>query len=274
MSTSKKMQDGITNGARSAGRSAPQSVGRIFAILDFLAETESGATLSELAVKANAPKTSLVGLLSGLTEEACLIRDEDGRYFLGPRLISLAMRATPDKELIATVHPVLEDLVGQTGETGVLGILAPEDDIASYIDKVESENPIRYAVSVGKRQQLYCSSIGKILMAHMAPQRLENYLENYPREKITRNTLTEVAELRKEIEKVHALGMAATVEEGAYGASGFGAPIFGRNGRVCAAIAIAGPAERLKKNNMANIRLVREAAERCTALIGGIIAGR
>ena len=72
-------------------RGGPQSVGRILAILESLTTARGGATLSELAVNTGAPKTSLVGLLAGLTAEGCLRREATGRYVLGPRFLSLAL---------------------------------------------------------------------------------------------------------------------------------------------------------------------------------------
>ncbi|MDP6346530.1 MAG: helix-turn-helix domain-containing protein [Alphaproteobacteria bacterium] len=77
-------------------RGGPQSVRRILSILESLDGARDGASLADLAGAIGAPKTSLVGLLAGLTAEDCLVRDEAGRYTLGPRFLSLAMRAPGD----------------------------------------------------------------------------------------------------------------------------------------------------------------------------------
>lgn len=255
-----------------AGRGGPQSVGRIFAILDLLAEARDGATLSELAVKTTAPKTSLVGLLSGLTLEGCLVRNEEGRYYLGPRFVALAMRATPGRELIATARPVLVGLVEASGETAVLGVLAPDAEVAIYLDKVESENPIRYAVSVGKRQELYCSAAGKILLAFFTSERRENYLKSYVREKFTAATIIGAAELQREVSQIRREGVAYSVDEGVSGASGVGAAIYAADGSVVASLSIAGPTERMRQNRAENVRLIKAAAANCTKRIGGTLA--
>jgi len=169
-------------------RSGPQSVGRIFSILDAIAGSRTGATLSELAVIAGAPKTSLVGLLAGLTAEGCLFREASGRYSLGPRVHSLAMTAMVGRELVMLARPILHRLVEATGETAVIGTLAPDADLAVYLDKVESSNPIRYAVTVGERRELHCTAIGKALLAQFEPGRLKKYLRSGVRKRFTAQT--------------------------------------------------------------------------------------
>ena len=104
----------------------PQSVGRVMAIFECLAAQHDGATLSELAGFAAAPKTSLVGLCNALLVEGCLRRDSAGRFHLGTRMFALAMRTLAGRELIELARPFLADLAAATGETAVLGALAED----------------------------------------------------------------------------------------------------------------------------------------------------
>lgn len=250
-------------------RAGPQSVGRIFAILDSIAGRRAGATLSELAAIAGAPKTSLVGLLAGLTAEGCLVRDGAGRYSLGPRTHALAMQAMAGRELVIFVRPVLLGLVEAAGETAVIGALAPDADLAVYLDKVESSNPIRYAVTVGERRDLYCTAMGKALLAHFEPARLTKYLKSTAREKYTTTTMTSTSELLTEMARIRREGIARTNGERVRGASGLAVPIFGSDGTVVAALLIAGPSERMRANAKRNERLLKNAAAECTRLAGG-----
>ena len=252
-----------------APRSGPQSVGRIFTILDAIADGRAGATLSELARLAGAPKTSLVGLLAGLVAEGCVVRDESGRYGLGPRMHSLAMRAMAGRDLAALVRPVLAGLVAATGETAVLGALAPDAELALYLDKVESASSIRYAVTVGERRELYCTAMGKALLAQFEPARLKRYLQATPRRKYTTATITRAAELNAEMARVRREGIARSHGERVSGASALAAPIFGADGAVLAALLVAGPLERMRANARRNEGLVIAAAAECTRLAGG-----
>lgn len=250
-------------------RGGPQSVGRIMSILDCLVGAADGATLSELAVDTGAPKTSLVGLLAGLTEEGCLLRHETGRYVLGPRFISLAMRATAGRELMMITRPVLVDLAGQTGETAVLATLAPDADLATYLDKVESANPIRYAVTVGERRDLYCTAAGKVLLAGFDPARFKAYLKTTLRQRFTATTITSVKDLTAEMARIREHGIARTKAERIEGASGLAAPIHAAGSDTIAALLIAGPSERIHGNSAATETLLKAAAAECTRLAGG-----
>ncbi len=247
----------------------PQSVGRIFSILDTIAGARIGATLSDLARTTASPKTSLVGLLAGLTAEGCLVRDAAGRYSLGPRIHALAMRALAGRELAELVHPILEALVEATGETAVLGALASDADVAIYLDKVESPNSIRYAVSIGERRDLYCTAMGKALLAYFKPQRLKRYLESTPRQKYTPATITGSKQLLAEMARIQQQGIARSNGERVSGASALACPIFSSDGSVVAALLIAGPSERMRTSERNNERLLKDAAAACTRLAGG-----
>lgn len=253
----------------SGSRSGPQSVGRIFSILESLSSTAIGATLSELAVSTGAPKTSLVGLLAGLIEEKCLIRDEGGRYFLGPRFLALAMKTMAGRELVKLARPVLQKLVDDSQETAVIGALASDADLAIYLDRVESSSSIRYAVTVGERRELHCTAMGKVLLAGFDADRLDQYFEKTKLVQFTDKTVVKKSDLQLELTKIRKEGIARTSNERVIGASGVAAPIFSADGSVVAALVIAGPTERFIQNIEAHEVLVRHAAAECTRLAGG-----
>jgi DNA-binding IclR family transcriptional regulator len=251
-----------------AKRAGPQSVGRIFRILESVAGERSGATLSELARITGSPKTSLVGLLAGLMAEGCLLRDGAGRYALGPRFHGLARQALAGREFTVLARPVLQALMEGTGETAVIGALAPDAEIAVYLDKVESTNPIRYAVTVGERRELYCTAMGKALLAHFDDARLRRYLKSAPRRRWTPTTITSAAELLAEAARIRRDGIARTSGERVPGSNGLAAPVFGGDGKAVAALLIAGPSERMRANQRRNEMLLRKAAAECSRLAG------
>ncbi|MBT6094775.1 MAG: IclR family transcriptional regulator [Rhodospirillaceae bacterium] len=242
---------------------------RIFAVLEILVAVPKGATLSELAAQAGAPKTSLVGLLAGLIAEGCLVRDRDGRYSLGPRFVSLATRVVAGRELTMVARPILADLMQATGETAVLGAVAPDMELVTYLDKVESDNPIRYAVTVGERRDLYCTAMGKVLLAYFETSRLKRYFKDTKRQQFTETTITTAAGLMSEMKGIRSSGIATTDNERVAGASGVAGPVFSGDGAVVAGVMIAGPSDRMRANAAENEIHVRAAAAACTRLIGG-----
>jgi DNA-binding IclR family transcriptional regulator len=171
-------------------------------------------------------------------------------------------------------RPILLRLVEATGETAVIGTLAPDSDLAIYLDKVESSNPIRYAVTVGERRDLYCTAMGKALLAYFEPARLNKYLKFNHRKQFTATTITGRADLLAELSRIRREGIARTNGERVRGASGLAVPVFGGNGAVVAALLIAGPSERMRANAKNNERLLKHAAAECSRLAGGTLPAR
>ncbi len=251
---------------------APQSVERIFTVLDHLAAERGGDSLAGIARVAGAPKSSMVGLLAGMVDGQYLARDEHGRYTLGPRMLSLAMRVSAATDVTALARPVLERLVEQTGETALVGRLAPDAELAAYVAKVESANPIRYTVPLGERRELHCTAIGKLLLAFMEPARRERYLAR-PLKGFTPQTITSVRRLRAELEGIARGAVSYTESERVEGASAMAAPVFGPTGDFVLGVVLAGPAERMRAARARNEAKLRDATERITRLVSGAGVG-
>ncbi len=150
-----------------------------------------------------------------------------------------------------------------------MGALASDADVAHYLDRVESTNSIRYAVTVGERRELYCTSMGKTLLAYFPEERLQQYLESVERLQFTENTIVDMAALRAELGQIRAERVARTSDEWVRGASGLGAPIFSRDGTVVAALVVAGPTDRFMEHAKEHEKFLVEAAAECTRLTGG-----
>ena len=251
-------------------RAAPQSIGRVLQILERLVAARTGpdghVTLGEIAESTGAPKSSLLGLLQGLQDEDCIIRDADGAYALGPRFLRLATNAVLGEQMVEVLRPVLAELVAETGETAVLGVLSADQTMVTYLDRLECHNPIRYTVETGVQRELHCTAGGKLLLAHMPPARLDEILSSVTRVRFTDATVTDGRKLRAELTRIRETGMACTADERIVGASGMAIPVFGPDGAAVATILIAGPSDRMRLATEANQAAMRRAATRCREL--------
>ena len=243
-------------------------MGRVVAVLEHLVNAPQGAGLAELAQATGAPKTSLVGLLQALVHERCLQRQASGKYVLGERIRALALRSSAGQDLISLARPFLEDLVRLTSETAILGVLATDEDLAVYIDKVEGTHPLRYTVPVGERRELHCTAMGMALLAHAPHERTQAFLKarSYPR--FTAKTLTTPKALAAELEAVRERGIARSTNQRIDGLAACAAPVFGASGQAVAALLVAGPAERfLASRNEIEKHLV-DRAQAMSRLLG------
>lgn len=233
----------------------------MLAVLENLASDPArGATLAELARRTGAPKSSLISLLSGMTEGGHLSKGDDGVYRLGSRMYSLAMRIVGSLDLASLARPLLERLVAETGETVLLGALAPSGDAAMYIDKVESRSALRYTVSLGEQRDLYSSAIGKLLLAYMPAARQDAYLDSHELQQYTQSTLTSPVALRKDLAGIRERGYAVTTGERIVGADALAAPVFGFGNELIAALVVAGPSERMRAHRSAHLQRLLDTA--------------
>jgi len=256
----------MTKAARAA---APQSVDRIFAILDHLAAHPEGESLAGLARTTGAPKTSLVGLLAGMVESQHLVRDDRGTYRLGPRLVSLALRISSRADLASLARPVVAALAGETGETAIVSVLEPPGNVAVSIVKVESTNPVRYAVTLGDRRELYCTAAGKALLAWLPRERRTEYLRNAVLLPFASRTVTSRKALAAQLEEIRRTGLACTESERVEGATGLAVPVFGPDGQVLASLMLAVPTHRAGPNRPRLEECLRAAGRRLTELVAG-----
>lgn len=256
--------------AAAISTASPQSVDRIFAVLDYLAEHPDGDSLAGIARAAAAPKSSMVGLLAGMLRAGYLVRDDRGIHSLGPRMFGLAVRVAARADLHVFARPILAGLVEATGETALLGTLAPDADLAMYIDKAESPNPVRYTVAMGERRELYASAMGKLLLAYMPDARRNEYLRNEKLRAFTANTITSSRALREELARIREQGVARTDAERVAGASALAAPVFAADGSLLVGLGIAGPSDRMRAGLPAMERALKDAARRLTAMVAGL----
>lgn len=252
-----------------ARRPAPQSIGRMLLILERLVAAhggdKAGISLSDIADATGAPKSSLLGLLQGLHDEGCVHRGSDGSYSLGDRFLRLATHAVFGEQMADILRPVLAELMTETGETAVLGVLSADQRMITYLDRVECPNPIRYTVKPGDQRELHCTAGGKLLLAYMEPSRLEAFLDAAARERFTPTTITDRRKLLAELRQIRADGLSRTADERIAGASGLAVPVFGPDGTVSATVLIAGPSERMRQSAARHEAAMHRAAARCRA---------
>ena len=231
-------------------KSAPVGVvSKILKILEALSTSPGGLQLKEIAGQTNVNKSTAYRFLAHLETEGYLFRDDLGAYLVGPKLVRLGSGASYQAALRKISRPVLQQLWKTTNETVNLGILDGHD--VYYVDVVQSPHPFRMASPVGSWRPVYCTAMGKALTANLPADEKEHVLSSIRFERFTPHTLTRLPQLRRELEKVHQRGYALDDEEAILGARCVSAPILHDQGKVMAAISVAGPdyANRARQNS-------------------------
>ena len=173
-------------------------------ILEALLDRES-AGVTELADHLDLPKSTVYSHLSTLEHEGYL-QSEHEEYRLGLRFLEFGESTRRRLSLFDIAKPELDELAAETGE--LVNVAVEEGFEAVYVYLAYGSNAVRLDTHAGKRVPLYCTAIGKCLLAHMEPGRREAYLETAPFEAITDHTITDREALREELESIRAQGYA------------------------------------------------------------------
>lgn len=228
--------------------------------LELLAIRPDGATLTEISRELGAPKTSLVGILKGLQQLGYLVRSKH-RYLLGVAATEFAGCVIPGRNLLQQARPLLRRLMRETGETALLGMLSSDANVAIYADKVESDNPVRYSVSITEQRELHCSAVGKCFLAFFDDDGIARYLKRHSLLAHTPKTITSRYKLREELARIRSAGVAHSEDERVIGASAVAAPIFGAEKKPIAAFVVGGPTERFRSRRRLYAKATVAAAE-------------
>lgn len=263
--------------ARIVPRSAPQDVpvraryrvqvlDRSFRILDALAASNE-LSPADLASTLHLHKSTIHRLLVVLEHQRFIRRTADGKYGLGTKLIEMGSRAMEQLNLGEHATPFLRRLVEETGETAHISVLSGAEMMS--IANVPGRWTLTTPSTVGRRTQIYCTSVGKALIAFLPDDRLEPLLSRLQFAPHTRRTITNSAALRAELARIRRRGYAVDNEEVEEGLRCIGAPVRDYTGQVVASISIAGPVFRIQKGRVTSLsRAVVKAADDLSADLG------
>ncbi|MHC8946747.1 IclR family transcriptional regulator [Advenella incenata] len=175
-----------------------KSAKRVLDILQFFARTKEPATLSQIAATLGFPKSSCLALLDTLEGDG-YAHQIAGRYYLTRRWLHEARIISEHDPLIKLIHPTLEGLCKELGETVLLAQRTGEHLV--YLDVVEPELTVRFTARVGQVKPLHASASGRAILAGMPSRERENLLSKIKLERYTKNTIVSLARLRTLLEQ-------------------------------------------------------------------------
>ena len=215
-----------------------RALSRGLRLLEILAQAPDGLPLARITAKAGLSKSSAHRLLQTLILNGYAIRDRtNGLYFPSLKLLQLSSALIQQTNLHVVATPHLEELADLTGET--VHLVLWDGEQAVYVEKVESPNPIRMYSNIGNRVPLHCTGVGKAILAHLPPEKLDAIVQSGPLPRFTGHTITDPQALRDHLAQIRQRGYAVDDGEHEEHVRCIAAPLFARNGRVVGAISIA-----------------------------------
>lgn len=240
----------------------PRSVDRACKILELLGSTKGGLKLTEISKALDVPVSSLSSILSSLVENGyLLVHPETKRYILGPKNLILASYYLSSFDVVHLGQPIIIEVMMKTGESAALVVRKDAEIIVVYGENCSQA--IRWSVEIGHRTPIYASAGGKAILAFQRDSETEEYLASVSLIPLTTATISDIAELRKELIATRASALAYNREEEYEGMSAIAAPVLDLHGCSIAAIVVNIPSFRLvnKKKELIEQILKEKARE-------------
>ncbi|CEP66196.1 Transcription regulator IclR, C-terminal [Moorella glycerini] len=248
-----------------------QSVQRALYILERLASCKNGATASEIAKELGVNRSTVFRLMETLIHEGYVRQAAiTKRYYLTMKVFSLGSKLLDEMDIRTSARGILEALQKETGHTIHLGLRDLNEVV--YIDKISGTNPIQMYSMIGRRAPLYCTGVGKAILAFLKEEEIESYMHNIVFTKFTPNTITDPEHLKQELNQIRDRGYALDLEEHENGIRCVAAPIFNYNHEVIGSISVAAVAITLGEKNIEDyVSAVMHAARTISELLGARI---
>ena len=220
-----------------ADKSGVQSVERIFQLIESLAAHPAGEGLQRLAQDTGLAKSTVHRLLASLVSLGYAAQDENGRYRLTLKMFELSSGIVNSMDIMDVAKVHLERLAQRTGEAVHLVIRDGQDIV--YIYKTES-GPMRMSSRVGLRRPLYCTGVGKAILATLPADEVAQIWQHTTPQKLTAHTIVEYDALQAQLTEVRTNGYAIDDEENELGVRCVAVAIPGVGGRADSAFSISG----------------------------------
>ena len=224
------------------GQRTTDSVARAIAAIDELAAGDEPLGVNEIGRRLGVSASTASRLMATLEAGGLVERTgEGGPYRLGLRLLALADHVLADLDIRQLARPQLEAVAAETGETATLSVPGGGEVVTA--DFVAGRSSVVSMARLGRPSTLHATAAGKVMLA-FGPGDGE-IDDELPVEALTEYTVTDLAELRKQVRQVRRQGWAEACEERELDLNALAAPVFGHGGDLVAILGVQGPATRM-----------------------------
>lgn len=212
---------------------------RTVEILKLVSKNPEGITLDDICGKLDLPKTSAYDIVTTLAEMGMVNvdRGQRQRYTIGLTAYRIGINYTNNLNFINVIEPEMRAFAKAVGKTVFFGVRSDHEVV--YICKTEPENPIITTATVGTKNPMYCTSLGKAILAYSDEETCGQIMARMKFKKHTERTITDRESLKRELERVRDQGYALDEREVEEHMECVGAPVFGPDGSVVGALSVS-----------------------------------
>lgn len=263
----------VVRATRTAPKTRLSSVTTAIRLLKAFSDVDREIGISALSKRLGVSKSTVHRVASTLVAEGLLEQNpETDRYRLGLTLFSLGTLVRRRMDISNEAKPFLSELRRRTDENIHLAIL--QNDRILYIHDLESAQAVRLRPVLGTSKPAFCSAEGLAMLAFKPAGFTEGVLSGDLKPR-TKNTVTDPVAIRRRLATIRKQGFVIENEESEIGMCSIAAPVRDADGDVVAAVAVAGPSQRLSTRAMSSFApLVRETAESISMRLGYRLGAR
>jgi len=237
-------------------------------ILEVFLKSDGALSLNEISRSTGFNSTTTYRLVSTLLKRGYLSPHQNkGMYILGLKMLDYNFAIRRNLKFIDFAYLSLSKLSKAQKESVYLAV--KDGDESVVIEEVGIDEELRINSPVGKRLKLHCTAGGKILMASLSEEERKAYYRRNKLQPFTKNTITDITRLEKQLETARIEGIAYDDEEYRMGIWAAAAPIYNTNGNVIAAAGILVLRSHIKDDNTEKYAT---AIKSCTGEISQIIS--
>mgnify|MGYP000937306423 CR=1 FL=1 len=251
------------SGATSPTKMGPaiQVLERVFLLLDVLASHQDPVPLKRISELTGLHPSTAHRILNDLTIGRFVARPEPGSYRLGMRLLELGNVVKARLDVREAAIAPMRELHRLTHQPVNLSVRQGDEIV--YIERTFSERSGMQVVrAIGGRAPLHLTSVGKLFLAADDPQRVRAYATRTGLAGNTRNSITELSRLERELSQVRASGIARDDEELELGVRCMAAGVHDDQGRLVAGLSVSAPADRLEEAWLSRVKATAEEISR------------
>ena len=224
-------------------------------------------TISQLSVKTGLSRAAVRRCLYTLAKLGFAGAEDGSRYALRPRMLTLSNTYAASSSLSTSAQPILERMTQSLHESFSVATLDGDDIV--YIARTASSRVMSVDLHIGSRLPAYCTSMGRVLLAYLPAEQLEQYLGRVVLTPHTTRTVNSIEKLRLVLRNVRRNGYAVVDQEYEVGLRSVAVPVYSPSGRVVATMNLSGSAPRMPVYDMQNRFLphLRNAASELGAFL-------
>jgi len=199
------------------------AIEKCFNMLDLFAKSKNPLGISDISKALGFHKSTVFNILHTLVDIGILENESENKFRFGTKLYLLGKTAGTSSELISSVHPCLDEINQKTKLSAFLGIRSGLRAI--ILDKVDSAFDIKISSEIGMRIPLLAGAGGKILLAQLSDEEVEDILSRNELKKFTRYSCTNKKKFMEMIRKTRTEGIAIDKEEYIEGIRALAVPV-------------------------------------------------